>query len=132
MQATRERMTVEQKELIAKLRTAGISYGRIAADLELSKSTVKSYCQRNNIIMNACKNCDKPIVQSEGHKKKKFCSAECRIAWWKANPTALDKKAVYDFTCAACGKNFTAYGNKSRKYCSHACYISTRYGGGEK
>ena len=26
-----------------------------------------------------------------------------------------------------CGRLFTAYGNKKRKYCSHRCYIEHRY-----
>ena len=121
-------MTIIQKQHIAALRTAGISYGAIAEELNLSKNTVKSYCQRSGIAEIRCKHCHKLLVQTEGHKKKKFCSAECRVAWWKSNPTVLDKKAVYDFICAACGKDFTAYGNKNRKYCSHACYISARYG----
>lgn len=42
----------------------------------------------------------------------------------------LNKKAVYTHTCAGCGREFTAYGNARRKYCSHACYINHRFGGG--
>ncbi|RXM53885.1 RNA polymerase subunit sigma-70, partial [Clostridium tetani] len=26
-----------------------------------------------------------------------------------------------------CGKEFSAYGNKNRKYCSHNCYIRDRF-----
>ena len=121
-------MTIIQKQRIAALRTAGVSYGAIAEELQLSKNTVKSYCQRSGIAESRCKLCDKPLIQSVGHKKRIFCSSECRTEWWKSNPTALNQKAVYDFICTACGKAFTAYGNKSRKYCSHVCYISARYG----
>ncbi len=32
------------------------------------------------------------------------------------------------FTCACCGRYFTAYGNNHRKYCSHGCYIAGRFG----
>ena len=28
------------------------------------------------------------------------------------------------------GREFTAYGNSRWKYCSHACYIKDRFGGG--
>ena len=35
---------------------------------------------------------------------------------------------AYEYTCAHCGKPFTAYGNKGRKYCSHECYIADRFG----
>lgn len=42
----------------------------------------------------------------------------------------VNRKANYSCTCAFCGKQFTSYGNKHRKYCSHACYINDRFGGG--
>ena len=35
----------------------------------------------------------------------------------------------YHFICRGCGKKFTSYSNKSRKYCSHECYIKHRFGG---
>ena len=41
----------------------------------------------------------------------------------------VKRKAVYTFTCPACGKEFTVYGNSHRKFCSHACYIAYRFGG---
>ena len=31
--------------------------------------------------------------------------------------------------CAHCRKEFRSYGNKKRKYCSHACYIAERFRG---
>ena len=36
----------------------------------------------------------------------------------------MKRKAVYTYTCPACGKKFTVYGNSHRKFCSHACYIA--------
>jgi hypothetical protein len=30
--------------------------------------------------------------------------------------------------CACCGITFNTIGNSKRKYCSHACYITERYG----
>jgi hypothetical protein len=38
---------------------------------------------------------------------------------------------MYSFTCAGCGVEFAAYGNASRKFCSHECYIKSRFGGGQ-
>jgi len=58
------------------------------------------------------------------------CSAECRKKWWKEPPEMLNKKAVYSYTCAGCGRRFTAYGNFRRKYCSHEGYIKDRFKGG--
>lgn len=48
-----------------------------------------------------------------------------------AHPEAVKQKAVYTFTCPECGKEFTAYGNAKRKYCSHDCYIAARFKGGD-
>jgi endogenous inhibitor of DNA gyrase (YacG/DUF329 family) len=133
-------MTNLQKQRIAELRGQGIGYARIAESLGISENTVKSYCQRNNLGGNMavatqpadgqtfCRRCGKALTQSPGKKPIKFCSVECRAAWWKAHPDRLNKKALYRVTCSACGAEFTAYGNAKRKYCSHACYVAGRFG----
>jgi hypothetical protein len=137
-------MTSEQKAKITELRTAGFGYANIANTLGLTKNQVVSFCHRNGLAgekstqatkdkpdVGCCKNCGKPIVQVPGRKQIKFCSDECCQSWWNAHPEAVTRSAdaVYSFTCACCGKPFTAYGNRSRKYCSHACYITGRFGG---
>ena len=53
---------------------------------------------------------------------------KCRLAWWNEHRDSMNRKAVYRLTCAYCGEVFDSYGNKSRKYCSHACYIKDRFG----
>ncbi len=129
-------MTTEQKEHIKELRYANCGYATIAKSLGLSVSSVKAYCQRNNLAgnrsddVNRCKRCGKPIQQIAGRKHIKFCSPICRQAWWNTHQHEVKKKAVYLYTCAHCGNSFSAYGNKQRKYCSHACYIAARFGGG--
>lgn len=35
------------------------------------------------------------------------------------------------YVCPNCGQSFTAYGNSHRKYCSHECYVTARFKGGE-
>lgn len=136
-------MNIQQKTEIASLRSKGYGYTKIAQVLGLSKNTVKSYCRRNNLsgeallngtdmlVPSYCLECGKPIVQTPGRKKKKFCSDECRHKWWNARPERIARKAVYSYTCAGCGKPFTAYGNSRRKYCCHACYIADRFKGGD-
>lgn len=37
------------------------------------------------------------------------------------------ENAIYTYVCAVCGKQFEAYGNNHRKYCSHKCYINDRF-----
>ena len=111
--------------------------------VDVSRDAVISFCRRNGLqeikkpipVVNTdaadvCRECGKPLIQVDGMKKRVFCSKECRVKWWKEHPERLNQKAVYQYTCPHCGKPFSAYGNSKRKYCSHACYISDRFGGG--
>nr|WP_297993491.1 hypothetical protein [uncultured Actinomyces sp.] len=50
------------------------------------------------------------------------------MSWWHTHPMMLERRAITTHTCAGCGATFEAYGNKHRKYCTHACYIRTRFG----
>ena len=133
-------MTLEEKNRIIRLREAGQGYSAIAATLGISKETVKSFCQRNNLGGRrvhseknnhgyVCPYCEKKIRQSEHCKPRRFCSDKCRQSWWNAHPEFVRKKAVYDFICARCGRHFTAYGNSQRKYCCHECYVAARFNG---
>ena len=74
-----------------------------------------------------CRCCGEPMGHIPGRRKRFFCSEECRRKWWTEHPEASGGKALYSFTCQACGKEFTVYGNQSRKYCSHPCYIQARF-----
>lgn len=131
-------MTNDEKQSIYNMRRNGASYAVIAATLNLSKSTVASFCQKEGLrtgsskaltTLRYCKYCGKPLPVKEKGKEQKFCSEHCRMSWWKEHPEELNKKAIYIFTCPCCGKTFTSYGNAHRKYCSHACYIQDRFGG---
>ena len=137
-------VTNEQREKITALRHQGFGYTAIANSVGLSKDSVKAYCRTHGLAgekadshtlaeipTQLCQNCGKMLVQLPGRKTKKFCSPECRTTWWNAHPEAVKQKAVYTFTCPECGKEFTAYGNAKRKYCSHDCYITARFKGGD-
>jgi endogenous inhibitor of DNA gyrase (YacG/DUF329 family) len=130
-------MTSLQKERIALLRGKGESYAKIAATLNISENTVKSFCRRNNLgaskltelslqTKEVCKFCGKPLMHTPKAKRKRFCSDKCRMAWWNAHPEAVNHKAVYHFKCMVCGASFESYGNAHRKYCSRACYGAAR------
>lgn len=126
-------MTDLQKEQIKTLRLQGIGYVKIGEMLGISDNTVRSFAAATVWVMRqrttiACKHCGKLIKIIPRQKPRKFCSDACRTAWWNSHPDCVDRKAVYAYTCAHCGKPFTAYGNKERKYCSHNCYISDRFG----
>ncbi len=126
-------MTDEQKQQIIAMRRDGAGYGSIANQLGLSINTVKSFCRRHSLAApptdSLCEQCGRPIAQNPGRKRKRFCCDACRNKWWNSHLDLVKRKAVYTFTCLACGKKFTVYGNSHRKFCSHACYIAYRFGG---
>lgn len=127
-------MTNEQKEQITVLRRQGYGYSKIAQTLSISENTVKSYCRRNGLSSDAlnntatCKQCGKPITIKEKCRPRQFCSNRCRVAWWNSHQRHSCKKTTYHFVCERCGAPFESNGNKSRKYCSHDCYIAARFG----
>ncbi|RKM55398.1 RNA polymerase subunit sigma-70 [Butyrivibrio sp. CB08] len=132
-------MTESVKKQIRDMRGRGMSFGQIATSLALPTSTIKSYCRREGVVsvktaipegMGMCMCCGAKIVQNPKRKEKRFCSDKCRMAWWNNNLDKVNKKAFYQYTCACCNKPFTVYGNSTRKYCSHECYIKDRFGGG--
>ena len=128
-----------QKQNIARLRGSGLGYGTIASRLGLPLSTVKTYCKRNSLSPSPCAadtqtdslfcpQCGKDVVQAGKRKPRRFCSEECRVTWWNCHKDLVTRKAVYGISCAGCGMMFESYGDRNRKYCSHTCYISTRFG----
>ena len=137
-------MTKDEKSRVAELRRAGSGYKRIAQELGLSESTVKTFCHRNglnslsdekqevnsrDVTEKPCLCCGKMVVQYPGRKEKKYCSDDCRTKWWNSHIGEVKRKAMHDYTCPTCGRTFSAYGNRHRKYCSHECYITDRFGG---
>ena len=138
-------MTPEEKKRLSVLRKAGRSYTEIADEMGIPKNTVKTYCRRTGLTQTAesapavqvpeqkadsiCPYCGKPVLQSPGRKKKKFCSDTCRNRWWNTHMDMVNRKAIYQYACQTCGATFTAYGNRHRKYCCHECYIVDRFGG---
>lgn len=138
-------MTNQQEEQIRSLRAQGVGYRNIAKVVNLSRDSVRNYCKRNNIAGPAsvvkinmeimmedktvCTYCGKPLNQNHTGRPKRFCSNRCRLKWWGQNRDKLkiSQYAIYTFTCKHCGKEFKAYGNKKRIYCSHKCYIDDRF-----
>ena len=128
-------MTESEKIKVITLRKQGVSYGGISQQLGLNLNTVKSFCKRckesgftpitDRVY---CKNCGVAIKQTPHRKKKQFCCDKCRNVWWNKHLDKVKRKAVYEIECAGCGKVFTVYGRKERKYCCHECYIIDRFG----
>lgn len=137
-------MTNDEKNRISELRRAGMGYLKIAQTLDLNVNTVKTFCRRNGltgvseempvsvfpgVLQKVCKNCGETFLQYPGHREKVFCCNTCRNKWWNSHLSQVKRKAMYEYTCPTCGRKFSAYGNRNRKYCSHPCYISSRFGG---
>ena len=62
-------MTDEQKPQIITLRRDGAGYGRIAARLQISINTVKSFCRRHSLVAKSADDQVKYISQIQFHKK---------------------------------------------------------------
>ncbi len=138
-------MTDDDRKRISELRLEGKGYKAIASILGLSRDSVRGYCRRNELdgdgIVAAlniqekvnrnilCAQCKQPLKQVTRGRAKRFCSDACRTKWWNEHQEKRNKSetAIYHYTCAYCGKEFSAYGNKNRKYCSHNCYIRDRF-----
>ena len=120
-------MINDQKETIKTLRSQGQPISQIAAKLGISINTVKAFLRREQKKKEFCRYCHKPLIQLSGRKPKTFCNDSCRYAWWKGNRNQLKHQILYHFTCAYCCKAFDSI-SKSRKYCSHQCYITSRFG----
>lgn len=125
-------MNQKQIEQVEELRSSGMSYGKIAARLGISVNTIKAHCRRHDIsndpttpkkIIGHCPQCGARLIQTRGHRQKRFCSKKCRTAWWQAHPEQINRTVLSTVVCEHCGKSFVKYGNRPRKYCSRACYI---------
>ncbi len=137
-------MTDEQRKAIEELRGQGYGYATIGNALGLSKGSVKAYCSlhglagtkskthaKEKLDVGRCLNCGVPLIRTPKTKRKKFCCKKCCSDWWNAHQGQNGQKAMYHYVCAACGKEFTAYGNPHRKYCSYECYIKGRFKSGD-
>ena len=126
-------MTEIQKQRITALRRSGLGYKKIAAEVGVSRDTVRYFCK--NIAVDSapsnegCRMCGSEIKRSSRGRKRLFCSEQCRRAWWNKHPEMRNPNpdAVYTIVCAGCNTEFESYGNRGRKYCSHGCFVESRW-----
>lgn len=135
-------MNSMEKKCIYSFRFSGRSYREIAELLAIKENTVKSYCFRNHLTdkdikaqavdkLGCCQQCGSSIEQQLKCKPRRFCSDKCRVQWWNDHRQLKRHKNPHLVKCIGCGTDFIVYGSQSRKYCSHECYIHSRYGGGK-
>ena len=116
-------LTEKQKEQILKLKSKGKTFTEIAARLGVSKSTVKSSFYRlSSKKTSNCKNCGTPLP--DGSARRVFCCDKCRLAYFKTHTGYT--RTQYKRKCPCCGASFTS-SHGEQKYCSHPCYIKSRY-----
>ena len=130
-------MTDIQKQSIIEMRKQGAKLAEIATKVGMRESTVKSYCWRHNIKpgqplspkpdKSHCQNCGRCIIQEPKMKPKKFCCDKCRSIWWNNNRCYFNSR-IRIANCAYCNKRFEKVGNTPQRFCSHACYINSRFG----
>lgn len=124
-------MNKQQRDDIQRLRSSGRSYAQISMAVGLPVGSIKAFCSRSAIKTvsthkeGVCDFCGETLKSIPKRKPRRFCSDNCRHAWWRDN---RDKRRAKGdkHTCTYCGKEYTSYDEKSR-FCSHSCYISDRF-----
>lgn len=127
-------LDVREESAIAALYADRLSYRRIAELLGLPASAVRRHtatlpephAQVPDTVVGWCPWCGNRLYQRDDGKTQRFCCTKHRREWWSHHPDARTHTATYSYTCVGCGKPFSAYGNKTRKYCTHACYVAHR------
>ena len=130
-------MTEKDRALLMGYRQQGKGCAEIARLLGVSVNTVKSYCRRNGINAEkkavqskplvrkgTCKQCGAELEQLAHHRERQFCSDRCRMQWWHSHRS--DSRSAEEHTCPECRRTFMT--DRMQKYCSHECYILSRFG----
>ena len=124
-------MNLIEKEKIRYWRGEGLGYKAVAAKTGLSENAVKGFCKRNGLDGEAskanntiCRQCGNRLT---GDKRKKFCCATCRNAWWSRHAYLREPRAANQRRCVHCGGPFYCDPGKSRQYCGRPCYFAARY-----
>jgi len=126
----------KQIEQLKALRRHGLTYQQTADALGLKLGTVKAYCHRHPEMENqqeeqtkadVCPYCGQLIVNTPKAKRKRFCSDSCRYNWSYRHRMLVNPMVSHFVACICCGTRFSCYLKRSKKYCSHACYIKQRY-----
>ena len=72
------------KEEVIKLKIEGKSYSEISRILGVNESTAKTIYNRfkNSHPESFCPMCSKFLIQTKGHRQKRFCSSKCKDHYW--------------------------------------------------
>lgn len=129
----RNTLTELQIRQIRNFRGRGFTLAQTAEALKLPISTVKTYCYRHPEQLftltndaESCRQCGKPLKQTAGQKKRKFCCKHCRLQWWSEHRDCYSVHPQEPTTCKHCGIQFFGV-RHGQKFCSHDCYIHHRF-----
>ncbi|MBE6946227.1 MAG: hypothetical protein E7459_09090 [Ruminococcaceae bacterium] len=126
----RRRLSEHEKQMIIVLKLKGYGSKRIAGQLGLNPSAVKTFIHRHGddttytAALGLCPCCGVPLVQTPGARAKKYCSDACRLKWWAQHQDQMDR-TLYTITCIQCGRSFET-ANPRRKFCGRSCYAESR------
>lgn len=126
-------LTLEQKELIVKLREEKQGYKAIAGTVGCTRDQVRSVCRRVGMLgcvkpescirkPKVCKWCGTEYVRTDNWTSTLYCSEECKVNERKRKKAEREKKALEDRTkvCVTCGNKFIR-NSPAQKYCSKEC-----------
>jgi len=134
-------MSEQEKQYIVKQRTLGKSFVQIGRELGRGESSVR-YAFRHimdkepkadeiipAVVLGAgtpttpkCKYCGRNFEKSAQGGKQLFCSARCRNAWGNEQK----RRVPYGRVCEQCGREFTAFGNPHKRFCSRKCFADSQ------
>lgn len=121
-------MTNEEKARVLALRESGLGYKAISNETGISHTTIAYFLKTVKEAADICRQCGARLDHTPHRKRKKFCSDKCRMLWWNSHPDEVNRAAYYTAVCRCCGKEFMAYGNDHRTFCSRTCYQKFRSG----
>lgn len=144
------------RERVRELRMDGVECSEISEQTGLSADQVEAYCTQLGLPVSGscrlvgptpeedwmksgqsvgrspflCPQCGAVIIQSRRGRKRKFCSDDCKNAWWNRRWKDQKEKHGRKAVCKNCGSEFIAFNEygTERRYCCRECYFEHRYG----
>ena len=135
-------MTSEQeKQYIVAQRAMGKSFAQIGRELGRGESSIRyvfNHCMSKEpkpdettprMVMGTkipgaaiCNFCGKVFTKSTLGGKRSLCSDHCRNDWCNEQK----RHTPYSRVCEQCGREFTAFGNPHKRFCSRKCFANSQ------
>ena len=121
-------MTKKEKVTIYRLKRKGYTASNISKVTGVPYGTIRSMFSRHPEYKEegVCQCCGKHFEITIINPFKRFCSKECKQAFWNNNRKIEHRKSTVKQICPCCGKEFINYGIKEQIYCSRDCYHRMR------